>query len=957
MITVHGWELSQQMLLNGIVQGLAYAVLGAGIVLVYRASGVINFAVAAFGTTALAFMAVLLGGGVADWHPPFWLAFVIATIAAALTGSLAEWAVIRRLADAPRLVVLVATIGIAQVLLLVAVLLPEVVQGGFFPPLLDWTWTASPELLVQGREWSVLIVIPALVLLLGLFLTRTRTGLMVRASAANPEKARLVGIRVFRTANVVWAISAALAAVAAIALAPVRGVSLAGAAAAGGALSYQLLLRALVVALIARMRSLPVALVAGIGVGIVEVVLQQNVDPSDLGVTELWLFLATLVIVLVFSRLPGVVDDGWRITASTSTRPDPSGGPWWSRHVARVGVLALFGLLVVVPVFFSRPSESFLWTRVLIFAIAGCSLTILTGWAGQVSLGQFGFAAVGGLVTVKLVGDDGVLGLHHLPWGVAVAIGVAVGAVVAVLIGLPALRIPGLYLAVTTLAFAVFVSVWLVAQGSFLDASGLLPTLAKPDAGVVDFASRRSYYYLCLAFLVACVALVAQLRRTGIGRSVIAVRDNPASASGMTISTTRMKLLAFAVSGGMAALAGCLLVTLLPSNTPAVTFAPEESVKVVAIVVIGGLGALVGPVLGALWVVGIPAIWPDEPVVPFLVSGVGILVILIFAPGGIAGILRMIEAWLRDRRRGAPIPKTARSGTGVVSGRLTTSDDAGSLPEGDWLVATGMTVTFGGRVAVDHVDLRVGARELVGLIGTNGAGKSTLMNAIGGFVAADGRVEVLGRDVSALPAYRRHRLGLGRTFQAARLYDDLSVRETVMVALEARARSRVVPSMLHAPPSPRAERRKRAEADEILGALGLGDSADLPAAALSTGTRRIVELAGQLALGARVVLLDEPTAGLSQRETEAFGPRLREIQHDLDAAVLLIEHDMPLVMSVSDRVYCLEAGLVIAEGRPADVRADPLVIASYLGADADPADVGGGTTRNAPRMKGWIRQK
>ena len=952
MITIHGWDVSQQMLLNGVVQGLAYAVLAAGIVLVYRASGVINFAVAAFGTTALAFMAVLLGGGVADWHAPFWVAFVLATLAAAAAGSLAEWAVIRRLADAPRLVVLVATIGIAQVLLLVAIALPDVVAGGFFPTLLDWTWTASPELLVQGREWSVLVVIPILVLLLAGFLTRTRTGLMVRAAAANPEKARLVGIRVFRTANVVWAISAALAAVAAVVLAPVRGVSLAGAAAAGGVLSYQLLLRALVVALIARMRSLPTVLVAGIGVGIVEVVLQQNVHPTDLGVTELWLFVATLVVVLAFSRRASGADEGgWKVTAATPAPVRDDTRPWWSRHLGRLGVVALFVVLVVIPVFFSRPSQSFLWTRVLIFAIAGCSLTILTGWAGQVSLGQFGFAAVGGLVTVKLVGD-GFLGLHHLPWGVAVAIGVLVGAGVAVLIGLPALRIPGLYLAVTTLAFAVFVSVWLVAQGTFLDVSGLLPTLPKPDAGVVDFSSRRSYYYLCLAFLLACVALAAQLRRTGVGRSIIAVRDNPDSARGMTLSTTRMKLLAFAISGGMASLAGCLLVTLLPSNTPAVTFAPEESVKVIAIVVIGGLGAVVGPVLGALWVVGVPALWPDEPIVPFLVSGVGILVILLLAPGGFVGILRRLEAWVLPARRGC-----------VTRGRSTTSEDATSdrrprapAPgEGDWLVVRDVTVRFGGRVAVDHVDLRVGPRELVGLIGTNGAGKSTLMNAIGGFVAADGRIEVLGHDVTDLPAYRRHRLGLGRTFQAARLYDDLTVRETVMVALEARARSRVVPSMLHVPPSPASERRKRADADDILAALGLGDAADQPAAELSTGTRRIVELAGQLALGARVVLLDEPTAGLSQRETEAFGPRLRDIQRDLDAAVLLIEHDMPLVMSVSDRVYCLEAGLVIAEGRPAAVRADPLVIASYLGAADD--DVGGGTTRNAPRIKGWMRQK
>jgi ABC-type branched-subunit amino acid transport system ATPase component/ABC-type branched-subunit amino acid transport system permease subunit len=940
VITVHGWDVSQQMLLSGVVQGLAYAVLAAGIVLVYRASGVINLAVVAFGTTAVAFTAVLLGGGIGGWHAPFWFAFVLATVVAAFLGALVEWAVIRRLSEAPRLVLLVATIGVAQVLLLVALLLPDPVDGGFFPPLLDWTWTVSPELTFQGRELSVIIIVPLLVMALAMFLTRTRTGLMVRAAAANADKARLVGIRVFRTSSVVWAVSAASAAVAAIALAPVRGVSVAGAAAAGGALSYQLLLRALVVALIARMRSLPITLVAGIGVGIVEVILQQNVAPSDLGVTELWLFVATLFIVLVYSRLSGASDDGWKLAGLAPPRVERTTAPWWLRHLPRLGVVALFAVLVLIPVFFSRASQSFLWTRVLVYAIAACSLTILTGWAGQLSLGQFGFAAVGGLTTVKLVGG-GFLGLHHLPWAIAVGIGVLVGAAVAVLIGLPALRVPGLYLAVTTLAFAVFVSVWLVGQATFVDADGLLPTLAKPDAGIVDFSSRRSYYYLCLAVLAGCLAVVAQLRRTGIARSVIAARDNPESAAAMTISTTRVKLLAFAVSGGMAALAGCLLVTLLPSNTPAVTFAPEESVRVVAILVIGGLGALVGPVLGALWVVGVPAIWPNEPVVPVLVSGVGILAILLFAPGGFAGILRALEDRVRVRTRAVdrrPAPPASPGGAILHAG------DAGSLVEsvesvesigGDWLTATGMTVRFGGRVALDEVDVRVAPHELVGLIGTNGAGKSTLMNAIGGFLRAEGRVVVLGHDVSRLPAYRRHRQGLGRTFQAARLYDDLTVRETVMVALERRSPSRLVPSMFHVPPSPGAERAKRAEADEILAALGLGETADRRVAELSTGTRRMVELASQVALGARVLLLDEPTAGLSQRETEAFAPRIREIQRDLGAAVLLIEHDMPLVMSISDRVYCLEAGRVIAEGSPAGVRADPLVVASYLGADAE----------------------
>jgi ABC-type branched-subunit amino acid transport system ATPase component len=263
----------------------------------------------------------------------------------------------------------------------------------------------------------------------------------------------------------------------------------------------------------------------------------------------------------------------------------------------------------------------------------------------------------------------------------------------------------------------------------------------------------------------------------------------------------------------------------------------------------------------------------------------------------------------------------------------------------DWLVTRDVTVRFGGRVAVDRVSIHVGAGEVVGLIGTNGAGKSSLMNAISGFVPSTGVVEVLGHDVSHLAPHRRHRLGLARGFQAARLYDDLTVRETVLVALEARERSRLVPSMFALPPSPAVERRKRVEAEEIMRYVGLERFADQFVSNLSTGTRRVTELACQLALGARVLLLDEPTAGLAQRETEAFAPLIRQVRAELDAAVLLIEHDMPLVMQVSDRVYCLEAGNVIAEGTPDRVRHDPLVVASYLGTDVRSIERSGTTTQ------------
>jgi ABC-type branched-subunit amino acid transport system ATPase component len=242
-------------------------------------------------------------------------------------------------------------------------------------------------------------------------------------------------------------------------------------------------------------------------------------------------------------------------------------------------------------------------------------------------------------------------------------------------------------------------------------------------------------------------------------------------------------------------------------------------------------------------------------------------------------------------------------------------------------------VSLGGRTIVSDVSLEVRPGEIVGLIGTNGAGKTTIVNAVSGLVPSTGVIELFGRDVSSLAAHQRARLGQGRAFQNARLFSSLTVRETVMVALESRRRSLLVPSMLALPPSPQREARNRREADEIIGYLGLGRYADALMSELSTGTRRIVELGALIALDSKLLLLDEPTAGVAQRETEAFAPLIRTIKDELGAAILIIEHDMPMVMSISDRIYCLEAGQVIAEGDPASVRANPVVIASYLGTD------------------------
>src|SRR5206468_450886 len=216
----------------------------------------------------------------------------------------------------------------------------------------------------------------------------------------------------------------------------------------------------------------------------------------------------------------------------------------------------------------------------------------------------------------------------------------------------------------------------------------------------------------------------------------------------------------------------------------------------------------------------------------------------------------------------------------------------------------------------------------------NGAGKSTLMNVISGFlVPSSGTIELFGEDVTGLPPHARAGAGIGRVFQDARLFGDLTVRETVKIALEGHERSQLIPSLLGLASSRSAERVKTSDAAHYIDFLGLGRYADAFVSDLSTGTRRIVELTCLLAQGADVLLLDEPTAGVAQKETEAFGPLIQRIQRELAATIVIIEHDIPLVLGMSNRVYCLAAGQCIAEGSPAAVRDDPRVVAAYLGTD------------------------
>lgn len=921
------FEVEPQVVFNGIVTGMTYGILAVGLVLIYRSTRVINFAYGAMGVFGAALLALM----VINYDIDFYVSLVAVLIVGGVIGAAIELVVVRRLFKAPRVILFVALLGVTQLLLLAQVSLPKLDGDQVFPTPIDDIWEVG-GIFVRGPHVMVLIIVPVLTAVLAIFLKRTKFGTAVRAAADNPDAARTSTINIKTMSTMVWIVAGVLATVTAVLVAPLRGSTAASTAALGPAL----ILRSLAAALIGRMRSMPLALLGGIGIGVVEALLFYNAT-DDPGLIDGVLFVVVLVSVFAISRSTRDDEDSKSMAFSPRVKPIPHALEryWLARRLPLVAVVCACGIGVLVPLVLTKAETQLTLSRMLLYAIIALSLTILTGWAGQLSLGQFAFVGVGAILSSALVRgmEFDVFGWHiDLPtfdFEVAVVIAVVMSALFAMVVGIPALRVRGLFLAVTTLAFAVMAQTWLLGRPFLLGDESII-RLDRPEW----LRDQQTYYYVCLGALFLAAFALGQIRRSGIGRSLLAVRDNELGAAAFTISPMRMKLLAFGVAGALAGLAGGLFAGLqVQFGTDA--FPPDESLRVVAVAVIGGLSSITGAVLGALWVIGLPAIVGDTETARLLTSGVGLLILILYFPRGLAQVVTNLRdlafGWLARRAPEVEAPEPVRT---PIPARVVDRDDLEALPEHVPALRTaGVTVSFGGRTAVDHVDLVVGQGEVVGLIGTNGAGKSTLMNAVGGFVPSKGRIEILGRDVTRLSAARRAGLGLGRTFQSADLFPDLTVLETVQVSLEARGRATLPSTVLSLPKSRRLERSKRKEADELIAFFGLGRYQDHFIDELSTGTRRIVELACLIGLEARVLCLDEPTAGVAQRETEAFAPLVLRIRDELGASVLVVEHDMPFIMGISDRVYCLEAGRIIAEGVPDDIRHDPAVVSSYLGTD------------------------
>ena len=630
--------------LQGVVLGALSGLLAIGLVLIYRTNRIINFAQGELG----AFAATLADELVVRYRVPFYLAVLIGLAAAVAGSALVEFAIIRRFSKAPRLILTVATIGVAQILGAIELAIPYLLNssdsklhGGFSTPL-SFSF-AFGQMRFRGDVIVALIVTPIALIGLVWFLRGTGYGLAARASAENEDRARLLGVRVKRVSLIVWMVAGFLSALTAVLAAPITGFQL---GAIGG---FTILVRALAAAVIGRMESLPITFGAAVLLGVAQQ--SQFFGTSRAGPDNAVLLLVLLVALFVQRKRLGRAGDSestWQAVAEVRPIPRELRSipevKWAKIGLLVVGVAALALLPLGLPV--DRVS---LVSVIMIYAIVGVSLVVLTGWSGNVSLGQWALVGVGGLLAGHFAASA-----NPQDFFVTFLMAGLAGAGCALLIGLPALRIRGLFLGVTTLTFALTCSSWLFQTFNIFKVDDVIrrPVLF----GVIDITPERRYYYVCLVALVGAMLAARNLRRARMGRVLIAMRDNERGAQSLGVPFVRTKLAAFAASGFMAAGAGALY-AYHQQQLLANRFPTELSVLIFSMVVIGGMGSLAGAVLGAIYVRGTQYFLPAQ--FQLFVTGAGLLLLLLFFPGGLGQIFyNLRDGYLRwvANRRGLLVP-------------------------------------------------------------------------------------------------------------------------------------------------------------------------------------------------------------------------------------------------------------------------------------------------------------
>jgi ABC-type branched-subunit amino acid transport system ATPase component/ABC-type branched-subunit amino acid transport system permease subunit len=889
VVLLAAWAAAAALLPNGLPFGVIVLglVLGSltgltamGFVLIYRANRIINFAQAELGGLA----AVIALVSVIGFHLPYILGVVVGLAAAVATGAIIDTVVVRRFENAPRLILTVATIGILQILGAAQLGLPSAFKD--LDPLETFhgPWKLDLTLgpvIFHGDDVVALAVVPVVLIGLGWFLYRSDLGIAVRAAADSGERALLLGIPVRRLSTVTWMVAGGLSGLGLILASPIRGPNL---GVVGGPPA---LLAPLAAAVIARMDRLPIAIGAALGIGVFEQGVFWNYPRS--AVVDVALFVAILAALLLQRRGIARSDDGelGRFAAVHEVRPIPAvlAATREVRYARVLGPVVVAAVLLAAPWFVTH-STTVLLTYMVLFGIITVSLVVLAGWAGQISLGQFAFVGIGAAVTGSLlVHQDADL-------FVALVLSSLAGAAAALLVGVPALRIRGLFLAATTLAFAVPVSTFLLNSGYF---PALNPRQVSPPLLLQRFSldDVRTLYYFSFSALCAAIFLTVNLRRSRAGRAVLAVRDNESAAAAQAVDPTRTKLFAFAFSGALAGFAGGLFVV-ANRGISFSGFNPILSVEVFTATVVGGLGSVPGALLGAAYVHVVQDFLGSTG--ELLATGAGLLFLLMIVPGGLGEVLFTIRdrllAWYA-RRRDIALPTPAAAGSEEITETIPAAAAAG---DGALLNCHDVGAGYGGLQVLFGVDLDLSEGTPSTLLGTNGAGKSTLLRVVSGILpATTGRIVYDGRDVTRWSPAQRLKAGIVTVPGGRGVFPSLTVAENLRMAAWLRRRDKDFVNK---------------GLDDVYTLFPvLRDRASQRASSLSGGEQQMLTLAQALLCSPRLLMIDELSIGLAPTVVSELVRVVSDLSEQ-GVTLLVVEQSLNVAARLADRAVFLEKGQV-----------------------------------------------